>query len=443
MAVHLSEHFTYKKLLKATLPSILMMVFTSLYSIVDGLFVSNIVGETAFASLNLFWPICAIIGSLGFMMGAGGAALTAKMLGEGDNEKANKIFSCCVYFTIALGLVLSLLVFFFVEPIAKLLGATEEMLPYCKIYGKILIGAEVAFMLQNLFQNFFIVAEKAGMGFITCIIAGITNMVLDALFILGFNWGLAGAAIATITGQIVGAVIPIIFFSTKINKTPLKLGKTKFQAKVIFKACTNGSSELLSNIAISVVSIVYNFKLMQLIGENGVSAYGIIMYISYIFVGVFMGYAVGTAPIISYNFGAKNNDELKNVLKKSIVINIVFGVVMTCVSELVARVFSSVFVGANLELLNLTTIALRIYSISFIFMGLNVFASSFFTALNNGLISAIISIVRTLVFQISAVLILSVLFGVNGIWSAIIVAEIGALIMGIIFLIANKKKYKY
>lgn len=443
MAVHLNEHFTYKKLLKATLPSILMMVFTSLYSIVDGLFVSNIVGETAFASLNLFWPICAIIGSLGFMMGAGGAALTAKTLGEGNNEKANKIFSCCVYFTIVLGLALSIIVFFFVEPLAKLLGATEEMLPYCNIYGKILIGAEVAFMLQNLFQNFFIVAEKAGMGFITCIISGVTNMVLDAVFILGFKWGLAGAAVATIIGQIISAVIPIIYFSTKLNKTQIKLVRAGFQGSVILKSCTNGSSELLSNIAASVVSIVYNFKLMQLVGDGGVSAYGIIMYVSYIFVAVFMGYAVGTAPIISYNYGAKNDVELKNVLKKSIIINIIFGVIMFGLSVGLARVFSSIFVGYNPELLNLTTNALRIYSISFVFMGLNIFISSFFTALNNGLISAIISAVRTLVFQIGSVLLLSMLFGVNGIWSAIIVAEFGALIMGIIFLLTNKKKYQY
>ncbi len=443
MAVHLSEHFTYKKLLKATLPSILMMVFVSLYSIVDGLFVSNIVGETAFASLNLIWPICAIIGSLGFMMGAGGAALTAKTLGEGDSEKANKIFSCCVYFTIILGVALSLLIFFFVEPIAKLLGATEEMLPFCNLYGKIIIGAEVAFMLQNLFQNFFIVAEKAGMGFIVSIISGVVNMVLDAVFILGFKWGLAGAAIATIASQITSAIIPIVYFSTKLNKTNLKLVKAKLQGSVILKSCTNGSSELLSNIAASVVSIVYNFKLMQLIGDKGVSAYGIIMYVSYIFVAVFMGYAVGTAPIVSYNYGAQNNVELKNVLKKSIIINTIFGFVMMGLSVLLAKIFASIFVGYNKELLNITTTALRIYSISFIFMGLNVFASSFFTALNNGLISAIISAVRTLVFQIGSVLLLSVLFGVNGIWSAIIVAEFGALVMGVIFLITNKKKYNY
>lgn len=442
MAVHLDEHFTYKKIAKAVLAPIFMMVFTSIYSIVDGVFVSNFVNKTAFAALNLIFPVTMIIGALGFMMGTGGSALVAKTLGEGDKEQANKIFSGVVYSTIIIGGVVSLCVVFFVEPIAKLLGATDEMLPYCVQYGQILIAAEIAFMLQNLFQTFFIVAEKPGLGFLITAIAGVTNIVLDAAFIVGAKLGLAGAAYATIIGQFVGAVIPIIYFVCKKDGM-LRLGKATFAPKILFKTVTNGSSELLSNIASSVVSMVYNAQLLKFAGENGVSAYGIIMYASFIFAAVFIGYAIGVAPIVSFNYGAQNHEEMKNVLKKSVILNMVAGAVMMVLSASLARVLASIFVSYDQELLDMTTTAMRIYSISFIFMGFNIFTSSFFTALNNGLISAIVSFARTLVFQIGAVLLLPMAFELNGIWCAIIVAEGMAFVMDVIFLLTNKKKYQY
>lgn len=442
MAVHLDEHFTYKKIAKATIAPIFMMVFTSIYSIVDGVFVSNFVNKTAFAALNLIFPVTMIIGALGFMMGTGGSALVAKNLGEGNKEQANKIFSGVVYSTIILGGIVSLCVVFFVEPIAKLLGATDEMLPYCVQYGQILIAAEIAFMLQNLFQTFFIVAEKPGLGFLVTAIAGVTNIVLDAAFIVGAKLGLAGAAYATIIGQAVGAIIPIVYFA-RPNSGLLHLGKATFAPKVLFKTVTNGSSELLSNIAASVVSMVYNAQLLKFAGENGVSAYGIIMYASFIFAAVFIGYAIGIAPVVSFNFGAQNHDELKNVLKKSVVLNIAAGAVMMVLSASLARVLASIFVSYDQELLDMTTTAMRIYSISFIFMGFNIFTSSFFTALNNGLVSAIVSFARTLVFQIGAVLLLPMAFELNGIWEAIIVAEGMAFVMDLIFLLTNKKKYQY
>lgn len=442
MAVHLDEHFTYKKIAKAVLAPIFMMVFTSIYSIVDGVFVSNFVNKTAFAALNLIFPVTMIIGALGFMMGTGGSALVAKTLGEGDKEQANKIFSGVVYSTIILGGVVSLCVVFFVEPIAKLLGATDEMLPYCVQYGQILIAAEIAFMLQNLFQTFFIVAEKPGLGFLITAIAGVTNIVLDAAFIVGAKLGLAGAAYATIIGQFVGAVIPIIYFACKKDGM-LRLGKATFAPKILFKTVTNGSSELLSNIASSVVSMVYNAQLLKFAGENGVSAYGIIMYASFIFAAVFIGYAIGVAPIVSFNYGAQNHEEMKNVLKKSVILNLVAGAVMMVLSASLARVLASIFVSYDQELLDMTATAMRIYSISFIFMGFNIFTSSFFTALNNGLVSAIVSFARTLVFQIGAVLLLPMAFELNGIWAAIIVAEGMAFVMDVIFLLTNKKKYQY
>ena len=442
MAVKLNDHFTYKKIIKAVLAPIFMMIYTSVYSIVDGFFVSNFVNKTAFAALNLVFPVTMIIGSLGFMMGTGGSALVAKTLGEGQTKKANEIFSGIVYSTVILGAAVSLIVFFFVEDIARELGATEEMLPYCTLYGRILICSEAAFMLQNLFQTFFIVAERPGLGFLVTAIAGVTNMVLDALFIIPLDMGLAGAAYATVIGQVVGAVVPIFYFVSKKSNV-LRLGKGSFSLKMLLKTATNGSSELLSNIAASVVSMVYNAQLLHYLGENGVSAYGIIMYTGFIFAAVFIGYAIGSSPIVSYNYGAGNTDELKNVFKKSMILNAVSGVVMTALSLALARILAGIFVSGDKELLDLTTDAMRIYGISFIFVGLNIFSSAFFTALNNGLISAVVSFARTMVFQLGSILLLPLAFGVNGIWASVIVAEGLAFVLDVIFLITNRKKYNY
>lgn len=445
MSVHLDDHFTYKKIMFAVLAPVFMMVFTSIYSIVDGLFVTNFVGNDEFAALNLISPIIMIIGSLGFMMGAGGSALVGKTLGEGDNERANKIFSGIVYSTLILGVIVTLCVIFFIEPIAKLLGATGEhanLLPHCVTYGRIIIAAEAAFMLQNLFQTFFIVAERPGTGFWVTAIAGVTNIVLDAAFILGAGMGLAGAAYATIIGQFVGAVIPVIYFA-RPNKTVLRLGKASFAPKMLFKTVTNGSSELLSNIASSIVGIIYNKQLLKFAGQDGVSAYGVIMYASFIFAAMFIGYTIGTSPIISFHYGAQNTDELKNLRKKSILITAIAGAVMSVFSIALARPLASIFVGKSPELLDMTTRAMRIYSISFLFMGFNIFTSAFFTALNNGLVSAIVSFARTLIFQIGAVLLLPLAWGLDGIWSAIIVAEGLATAMDIVFLITLRKKYNY
>lgn len=421
---------------------IFMMVFTSVYSIVDGFFISNFVNKTAFAALNLVFPTLMILGSIGFMMGAGGSALVAKSLGEGKKDEANKIFSGVVYATAIMGVTVTLLVVFFVKDISVLLGATEEMLSYCITYARILVAGITLFMIQNLFQTFFIVAERPGLGFLITAAAGVTNIILDAVFIIVAKLGLAGAAYATVIGQFVGSVIPVIYFFSKKNPS-LRLGKPTFAPHIILKTVTNGSSELLSNIAASIVSIVYNFQLLKFAGENGVSAYGIIMYTSFIFAAVFIGYAIGVAPIVSYNYGAQTHAELKNVLKKSLVLNAVSGAVMTVLSASLAKVLASIFVSYDPELLSMTTTAIRIYSVSFIFMGINIFTSSFFTALNNGLISAIVSFSRTLVFQIGAVLLLPLAFGINGIWKAIIVAEGLAFVMDAIFIFVYRKKYNY
>ncbi len=419
-----------------------MMVFTSLYTIVDGVFISNLVGKVPFAGLNLIYPIISAIGAVGFMLGAGGSALVAKILGEGDRARANKVFSMVVYFTAIVGIILSVVGALVVEPVAKLLGATEELLPHCVTYGRILLAAIVAFMLQNMFQAFFIVAEKPLLGFLISVIAGVTNMMLDAAFVAGAKLGLAGAAYATITSQMVGAIIPLIYFSVK-NKSPLRLVLTKFELKPIVRTCTNGSSEFLSNVSISIVNMLYNMQLLRYVGEDGLAAYGVVQYLAFVFLATFFGYSIGSAPIISYHFGAQNTSELKNLLKKSLIIMIGIGAVMTALCEGLARPLSMIFVSYDRALLDMTTLAVRIFGVSFILSGISIFSSSFFTALNNGLVSAIISFMRTLVFQIFAIMVMPLLFGLNGIWTAVIVAEGLSVIVSIICIILNRKKYKY
>lgn len=419
-----------------------MMVFTSIYGIVDGLFISNVEGDTAFSAVNLIIPVTMAIGAIGFMFGAGGSALVSKTLGEGDKDKAQSIFTAIVIINAAVGFAISVLTFIFVEQIVTLLGATPEMKDYAVKYGRIILIGEIAFMTQNLFQNFFIVAERPHLGFIVTVGAGVTNMILDAVMVAVLRLGVEGAAIATVISQVVGSVIPIIYFAKK-NTSLLRFRKPAFRTDYIFKTVTNGFSEFLSNVSASFVSMVYNKQLMSYRGQDGVTAYGIIMYASFIFAAVFIGYAIGTAPIIGYNYGAQNHDELKNVFKKSMILNFATGIVMTTLSVVFAKLLCSIFVGYNPALLDFSAQAMRIFSIGFIFMGLNIFTSSFFTALNNGLISAIVSAFRTLVCQLVMVFTLPIIWGVDGIWISIVAAEALALCLDIVFLITNRKKYHY
>ncbi len=442
MKIQLSDHFTYKRLIRFVIPSVLMMIFTSIYGVVDGLFVSNFAGKTAFASVNLIMPVLMVLGTVGFMFGAGGSAIVSKTLGEGNAEKANKYFSMLVYATIISGIILTIAGFIFLRPVAVLLGATEDMLEGCVLYGRIIIAALTAFMLQNVFQSFLITAEKPHFGLVITVMAGCTNMVLDFLFVGVFKWGIAGAAAATGLSQCVGGIIPLVYFLRK-NDSTLRLTKTGFEKKVIIKACTNGSSELMTNISMSLVNILYNFQLMKFAGEDGIAAYGVIMYAGFIFAAAFIGYSIGCAPIIGYNFGANNHMELKNLFKKSMIIISVTGVAMLLFGEIMAHPLAKIFVGYDAELLSLTSRGFKIYSVAYLIWGYNIFGSAFFTALNNGLVSAIISFLRTLVFQIISVLILPMIFGIDGIWLAIVAAELMSLAVTTAFLINKKKTYNY
>ena len=442
MNIKLSDHFTYKKLFRFTLSPIIMMVFTSIYGVVDGFFVSNYVGKNSFAAINLIMPFLMIIGGMGFMVGTGGSALTAKTLGEGDNKRANAYFTMIVKFTVILGIILSVFGIVFIRPIAHFLGADSEMIGECIVYGRVILVFNIAFMLQNVFQSFLVTAEKPRLGLVATVAAGVTNMVLDALFIAGFKWGVAGAAAATGISQVVGGILPLIYF-LKPNNSLLRLTSAKLKAKPLLSACANGSSELMSNISSSLVSMLYNFQLMRLAGKNGVATFGVLMYVQFIFIAISIGYAIGSAPIISYHYGAKNHDELKNMLRRSTVLMSISGIVLMLAAQLLAAPLAHIFVGYDAELLQMTTQAFRCFAFSFVLSGMNIFASSFFTALNNGGISAAISFLRTLIFQTLSVIILPICFGINGIWWANTSAEIFAFVISLVFIIANRKKYNY
>ena len=438
--IQLSDHFGYGRLIRFSLPSVTMMIFTSIYGIVDGLFVSNFVGKTPFGAINLIMPILMIIGSIGFMMGAGGTAIVSKTLGEKNSVLAKKYFSLFVYFTLVTGTLLAILGVILIRPLSVLLGAEGEMLECCVKYGRIVIAAMPAFMLQNLFQSFFVVAEKPKLGLAVTVIAGVTNMILDALFVAVLDMGLEGAALATSISQIIGATIPMIYFA-RPNSSLLSLTKTSLYGQALIRSITNGSSELMSNISSSVVTILFNYQLMRLVGEDGVSAYGVIMYVSFTFIAIFIGYAVSTAPIVGYHYGAQNKEELQSLLKKSTIITFSVGVLMAAICFIFATDLSSIFVGYDKQLLEMTERGLRIFSFSFILSGFSIFGSSFFTALSNGPISALISFMRTLVYQLLGVIVLPIFFKLDGVWYSMLVAEILALLTTLICIFALKKAH--
>lgn len=442
MNIQLSDHFNYKKMLRFTLPSIIMMIFTSIYGVVDGFFVSNYVGKTPFAAINFIMPVLMILGALGFMFGTGGSALISKYFGEGNSKKANSTFSMLVYITIITGIAIALIGIITISPVASLMGAKGQMHSDCVLYSKIILAALPFFMLQVAFQTLFVTAQKPVLGLYSTVISGITNMILDALFMAVFGWGIAGAALATAIAQAVGGLVPIIYF-VRPNTSLLRLSKPELDFKALFKICTNGSSELMTNLSMSVVGILYNLQLMKYAGENGIAAYGVLMYVNFVFLSAFIGFSVGIAPVVSFHFGAKNHSELKSLLKKSMVVISIFAVSMFILAEVLASPLSHTFVGYDADLTKLTLKGFLIFSFSFLFAGYAIFISAFFTALNNGLTSAIISFLRSMVFQIINVIVLPVFWGINGIWISVIVAEFMAVLLSVMFLIIKKKKYNY
>lgn len=440
--IQLSDHFTYSRLFRFVLPSIVMMVFTSIYGVVDGLFVSNFAGKTAFASINLIMPFLIILGAMGFMLGTGGTALVSRVLGEGDKEHANKYFSMITLFGILLGVILTVVGVLAMRPMAILLGATEAMVDDCVLYGRIVVCFLTSFMLQNMFQSFLIAAERPKFGLLITLAAGVTNMVLDALFVGVFRWGIAGAAIATGISQTVGGVVPLMYFLFS-KSSPLRLRWTEFEAQPLLRSCANGSSELMSNISGSLIGMLYNAQLMRFLGEDGVATYGVLMYVQFIFVAIDIAYSIGCAPIISYHYGARNHPELRNLLTKGLKVMGILGIVMTIAAISLSGTLANIFVGYDATLCELTRHAFHLFSFAFLLAGFNIFLSSFFTALNNGGVSAAISFLRTLVFQAASVILLPMALDVDGLWWAASAAEALAFVVSIGFLLAMKGKYHY
>lgn len=443
MKIRLSEHFTYKKLLRFTFPSIMMMIFTSIYGVIDGLFVSNYVGKTAFAAVNLIMPFVMVLGGVGAMLGSGGSALVAKTLGEGDQDRAHRYFTMFIRLMVLIGVFFTIIGIAFVRPVSYLLGATDAMIGDCVEYGRVVLIFNAALLMQYTFQNFLITAERPKLGLFVTVLAGITNIVLDALFIAVFHWGVAGAALATGFSQCVGGLVPLLFFLSKKNETSLRFAKTKLEMKPILKACGNGASEMMSSVSGSITGILYNNQLMRYAGENGVAAFGVIMYAAFIFVAIFVGYSTGAAPIVGYHYGAEHHDEVRNMLRKSITLMGVIGVLMAVLGFLLAPIIAGIFVGYDAELMAMTIRAFRICAVPFFLMGINLYTSSFFTALNNGFVSGAISFLRALIIPVATILTLPSIFGLDGIWYTMPVGEVLTLIVSCIFLLANRKRYRY
>ena len=442
MKIQLSEHFTYSKLIRFTIPSVIMMIFTSIYGVVDGIFVSNFVGKTPFAAINLIMPFLMLFGAIGFMIGAGGSALVSMTLGAGERDCANQRFSMLIYVTAVLGAAAAAVAMIFLRPVSRFLGAEGEMLEYCVQYGRLILPALPAFMLQNTFQSFLITAEKPQLGLYVTVAAGVTNMTLDALFIAVFKWGLAGAAIATAISQMIGGVIPLIYFCRK-NTSLLRLGKCSLDGKALLKTCTNGSSEFMTNVSLSLVNMLYNFQLMRFAGEDGVAAYGVIMYANFIFIAIYIGYSIGTAPIIGFHYGAQNHAELNSMYTKSLRLLTIVSMAITVVSVAASGVLSGIFVSYDPALHAMTHRGFMLYSLAFLFLGINIFASSFFTALGNGLVSAVLSFLRTLLFQAATLIIMPEILGIDGIWLSIVAAELMALGMSVFFFKKMRPRYRY
>ena len=443
MEIALHGHYGYRRLAVSSVPSILMMLVESIYGVVDGLFVSNFVGTSAFAALNIIWPAVMLVGALGLMVGTGGSALVSKTMGEGDPARAGAVFSMLVRFTVILSLVFMVPLLVFMEPLARLLGAEGETVRLCVVYGSICTLGLPTYMLQLCFQSFYMTAERPQLGTVMSLVGAVTNMVLDALFIVVFKWGLAGAAAATTLASCVSGIFPLWYFSSRRNRSSLRLVRTRFERGPLLKACSNGLSEYVGNISWNVLAICYNLQLLRMMGEAGVAAYAVLLYYGYIFAAVFFGFNISVTPIIGYNYGAGDKAELKSLLRHSVTLLLALGFLMMLVSELSAGPAARLFVGYDPELSALTKHAIRLYMLSFFIAGFNLFISAWFTGLGNGKVSAAVSFTRNLVFELGFVFLLPALLGPDGIWLAVDAADLCCCILGVVLILAFRRRYGY
>ncbi len=442
MKIKLSDHFTYGKLLRFTLPSIVMMICTSIYSVVDGLFVSNLVGENALSAVNIMFPPAMIVGAVGFMLGAGGSAIVARTMGEGKQELANQYFTMIILCVLGAGVALSALALLFVEPIARLAGASDLLMDDCLAYGTVILGGSFVFMLQVTFQTFFVTAELPKMGLFFALASGATNITLDYLFIGVLKLGVVGAAWGTVLGYGLGGLLPLLYF-LKPAKGALRLCPTRLYLRELKNACVNGSSELMSNLSSSLIGILYNIQLMRLVGESGVAAFSVMMYVDFSFAAVFLGFSMGSGPIVSYHYGAGNVVELKSILRKSLTVIGAAAVLMVALAELLSRPLAMAFVGYSPALMEMTVHGFRIFAWGYLFSGLGIYGSSFFTSLCYGVVSALISFLRTFLFRGGMVLLLPLFLELDGIWLAGVAADLlGAFTAGALIW-KYRKQYHY
>ena len=440
--VSLRDHFTWGNLARYVAPSVVMMVFTSLYTVVDGIFVSNYTGKTPFAAVNLIFPVIAIYGAFGFMFGTGGTALVTKTIGEGDRDRANRIFSLLVFVTLGLGGVIALVGALTMRPLAIALGASGELLEEAVVYGVVFIVGTPAFVLQSLFQSFFAAADKPRLGLLFIVAAGLTNILLDGILVAALRLGVAGAALASVLAQMVGGLIPLVYF-VRPNGSLLRLCATRWEGKAVFKSALNGSSELLVNISFSIVNMIFNMQLLKLAGENGIAAYGFIMYVCFFFLAAFFGYDVGMAPIVGYNLGLGNKEELHNIFVKSLWIVLLGGLAMLALAEGLAVPLGKLYVGYDPELLAMSVRGFRIYAVGFAVVGLNIWGSAFFTALNNGVVSGALAISRTFAFEMICIFLLPMALGLDGVWWTCAVSEGAAAVVTVGCLAGLRRRYGY
>ena len=440
--IQLSDHFTYGRLLRFVFPSIVMLIFTSIYSVVDGLFVSNLVGDNALAAINIVWPLAMMVGAFGFMLGSGGSAEIARAMGQGEPERARRYFTSLVLAVIAIGTVLSVLCCLFMEELSRLFGASDLLLEDCVTYGFIMLAGSVPFMLQSCFQSYLLAAERPKLGLWLTVAAGLTNAVLDYVFIGLMDMGVAGAAWATVAGYLVGGIIPLLYFLLP-NKSPLRFTRTHAYPRMLMKSCANGSSELMTNISASAVNVLYNIQVMHLAGEAGVAALSIILYVNFVFISAFIGLGMGAAPLFSYHYGRGNTDELKSLFRKCITVLTVLSVTMAVTSQVFNEPLTRLFVDFDQSLVDMTVHGFRIFAVSFLFAGTNIFGSMFFTALGDGLDSALISFLRTLLFQCGAIWLLPRLWGLDGVWVATTAAELMAICVTVSLFLLRRKRYGY
>lgn len=438
----IAQEFNLISLLRFVAPTVVMLVFMSLYQMVDAVFVSKFVGENALSALNIVYPFPSIVIAVSIMLATGGSAIIARNMGEGKEKEAKENFSFIVLVGAVIGVAIATAGILFIEPLIYMLGATPSLYDYCYEYLFILVLSVPLSVFQMLFQSFFVTAGKPHLGLTLTVLGGVSNIVLDYVFIVLCGFGVSGAALATSIGYSIPGLFGLIYFAVS-RKGTLYFVKPVFRWGVLFKCCINGSSEMVNNLAVAVTTFLFNVLMLKYEGEAGVAAITIVLYAQFLMTSAFMGFSSGIAPVVSFNYGSGNVRQLKKIFKISVWVIAVVSAAVFVIAETCSDVVIMVFTPAGSEVFGLTKYGFAIFSFSFLCTGMNIFASALFTAFSNGKISAILSFLRTFVFLTACLLFLPLFWGVDGIWLAVPVAEVMALFVSVYYLVRFKKVYQY